>query len=319
VSAKKKKRKTGYRTPPPRPSAVEERDAAPRSGGLLRNVFSAPPVPANMSPLPLYRESFSRGFVAVGSSPFLLLVPMVLVLGLWFGLLAGGYVGTPAQPLVNAFAIPPLSVTSDAFAVFTVFGQRAGLYLILPVLIVRAIVTGVLAAAIVDRLETGRVGAIALLRGLRAFPIVLGMLIVGFIGAIAGQFAGAFLGPGIGLLVSGVALPAFLVFALGFVPFVAVTESRSLGDAFRRAYGVARSPGGRHFMLSALYLLALNVVPLVIPIGSQPITAAPTLGQWVGILVLTVFHMGFLAAFGYRYLMGAPVVPEVVPRTRAGR
>ena len=72
-------------------------------------------------------------------------------------------------------------------------------------------------------------------------------------------------------------------------------------------------------MLSALYLLALNVVPLVIPIGSQPITAAPTLGQWAGILVLTVVQMGFFAAFGYRYLMGAPVVPEIAPRTRAGR
>jgi hypothetical protein len=29
--------------------------------------------------------------------------------------------------------------------------------------------------------------------------------------------------------------------------------------------------------------------------------------------------MGFFAAYGYRYMMGAPIVPEVVPRTRAGR
>src|SRR5436309_3336804 len=86
------------------------RKRAARSGGLLRNVFSAPPVRASMSPLPLYRASFSRGFVTVGSSPFLLSVPMFLVLGVWFGLLVGGYVGTPTQPLVNAFAIPPLSV-----------------------------------------------------------------------------------------------------------------------------------------------------------------------------------------------------------------
>lgn len=264
-----------------------------------------------MSPLPLYRDSFARGAVVVGSSPVLLLLPLALILALWLGELAAGYVGTPVPPLVNAFAVPPISTaSSDAYAVFTLFGQRTGLYLVLPALLVRAMITGLLAAGIVERFDTGRLSAASVLSAVRAFPIVLGMLIVGFIAIMFGQVVALLLGPGIGVLISYVVMPAFLVYALGFVPFIAVTEARSLGGAFRRAYAGARSPGGRHFMLSVLYLLLLNVLQFAIPIGSAPITAAPTLSQWVGILLMNVFHLAVFAMFGYRWLMAAPVVPE---------
>src|SRR5438093_4744699 len=228
MSAKKKKTRPGYRAPASgragQSKTSTSRDQA-GSGGLLRGLFSGPSVPAGSSPLPLYRESFARGAVVVGSSPLLLLAPLALVLALWLGELAGGYVGTPVPPLVNAFAVPPISTaSSDAFAVFTLFGQRTGLYLVLPALIVRALITGLLAAAIVERFDTGRLSVASLLSAMKAFPIVLGMLIVGFIAIMFGQIVALLLGPGLGVLISYVVMPAFLVYALGFVPFVAVTE-----------------------------------------------------------------------------------------------
>jgi hypothetical protein len=75
-------------------------------------------------------------------------------------------------------------------------------------------------------------------------------------------------------------------------------------------------PGGRHLILSSLYFfLALPVVVGFSPGGSD-ITANPSLLTWVFVLAVNVLHVGFMAAFAYRWIVAEPAVPEQPVRRR---
>jgi hypothetical protein len=95
---------------------------------------------------------------------------------------------------------------------------------------------------------------------------------------------------------------------LGFLPFVAVTERRSLPAAISRSVAGGRTPGGRHFLFCMLYLLVLTILQVLTP-GSE-ITANPKLVTWVYVLAITFLHVGAFAAFGYRWLVIEDSVPE---------
>src|SRR2546428_9132183 len=116
----KRKRKSGYRQPPPpgraEPGAAKaqarSKTTTERRPGLFGGLLGSA-IPASMSEMPYYRDSLGRGFLLAGSVPVLVLVPMLWVFASWMALLALGYVGTPGFAFAEAPALPPISVGSD--------------------------------------------------------------------------------------------------------------------------------------------------------------------------------------------------------------
>jgi hypothetical protein len=295
--AKRRPRAAGRAISAQRPAATP--DTQPRgAGGLFGRMFG-PPVPASMSAMPPLRASLSRGFLLVGSSPFLLLAPFVLVLAAWLLLLAIGFVGSPVG-LVQMLALPPISTAFDVQNAITVLGQRSGLIASLALLPVRGLIISITAGLVLEGFERrGRVSAVGIVQGLRAFPLVLASLMLSFVGLFVGQFA-LFLGPGLGTLVQ-LFVPVLLIFVLGFIPFAAVRNRWNLAETMRRSLAAARAPGGRHLTFCTLYVMQAFLLPILAPERGL-ITANPSVLTWVSILVLTFVHVGFTAAFAYRWL-----------------
>jgi hypothetical protein len=317
MSNKKRRRpKQGYRPPPARPAdrpAVAATDGE-RRPGLLGSLLGNP-IPASLSSMPTFRRSLRNGFLLVGSNPLLLVLPFLWILLTWVAFLSFGYTGSPNPPLGQAVALPPLSVGGDLQNAWLVFGQQVGTYVLLPMLLLRSAVFAILAGLIVEGFQTGRTSMSGALRGLRAVPIVVGGMILNLLAVMALFLTGS-LGPGFGSLVS-VLLPAATLWLLGFVPFVAVTERRSLPAALSRSVAGGRTPGGRQFLFSMLYFLLLTLLQAFTPGGD--ITANPSLATWAYVLLVGFVHMGFFAAFGYRWLVIEDTVPEPAAARSARR
>jgi hypothetical protein len=299
------------RTTPPasraRASASSPSAVRAGSGGLLGRVLG-PPVPASMSRMPRFRDSLGQGFLLVASSPVLLFGPIVFVFAVWLILLALGFVGSGGVALSQMAAMPPISTAFDVQNAVSIAGPQAGLIASVPLLLVRAVFVGVLAGLLVEGFEsggaTGRWGAV---RGLAAFPLTLAAVLLSFVGLFVAQFA-SILGPGLGTLFQ-VLVPAFVLYALGFVPFSAVRERRPLAETIRRSYAAARTPGGRHASFCILYVLVAFVLPQFIP-GRSTITANLEPLTWVGLCVITYVHVGFTAAMAHRWLAVEPAAAD---------
>jgi hypothetical protein len=282
------------RTGPSTPSS----DSRAESGGLFGRILG-PAVPPSMSAMPRFRESLGQGFLLVASTPVLVFAPLLFVFVVWLILLALGFVGS-GLALSQMAAMPPISTAFDVQNAIAIAGQESGLIASLPVLLVRAVLIGVLSGLLIEGFErNGAVGRWGAVRGLAAFPLVLAALLLSFVGLFVAQFGSVF-GPGIGTLLQ-VLLPAFVLYALGFVPFAAVRERRPLAETLRRSYAAARTPGGRHLSFCILYVLLAFVLPLFIP-GRSIITANLQAGTWVAIFLLTFVHVGFTAAMAHRWL-----------------
>jgi hypothetical protein len=252
-----------------------------------------------MSEMPKFRESLGQGFLLVASNPVLVFGPLVTVFVIWLVLLALGFVGTGIA-LSQMAAMPPISTAFDVQNAISIAGQESGLIASVPLLIVRAVLVGVLAGLLVEGFERhGAVGRWGAVRGFAAFPLVLAGVLLSFVGLFLAQLGSVF-GPGIGTLLQ-VLIPAFVLYALGFIPFAAVRERRPLAETLRRSYAAARTPGGRHLSFCILYVLLAFVLPLLVP-GRSIVTANLEPGTWVGIFLLTYVHVGFTAAMAHRWL-----------------
>lgn len=249
--------------------------------------------------MPTFRSSAAQGFVLVASSPVLLVAAFLFVLGIWLVMLAFGYVGSPL-PLAQALAMPPLSTAFDTQNAVSVAGQRAGLIAGIGLLVVRAVVVALVAAAIVEGFEHGGpIHRSAIARGLRALPPVLAATVLAFVALFLAQL-GAVFGAGIATLVQ-VVLPALALYLLGFAPFVAVRRREPLPETIRQSIAAARTPGGRHLSFCLLYVLIAFLLPIFLPRGAF-ITANPSVATWIGVLVMTFVHLGLTAALAYRWL-----------------
>lgn len=283
-----------------------QRGGTTASGGVFGRLLG-PPVPPGMSEMPRFRTSLAQGFLLVAANPALIAACFLFVLAVWLVLLGFGYVGSPLA-LTQVFALPPLSTALDTQNAVSVAGQRAGLMAGLGLLVVRALVVAILAGAIVEGFEhAGRIRPAAIARGLRASPRVLAATVLAFVALFLAQL-GAVFGAGIATLVQ-VVLPAFALYLLGFVPFAAVRRRDPLPETIRRSIAGARTPGGRHLSFCLLYVLIAFLLPVFLPQGAF-ITASPSVVTWIGILVMTLIHLGFTAALGYRWLAVEASVAE---------
>ncbi|MGZ4130862.1 MAG: hypothetical protein ACXVPR_08575 [Actinomycetota bacterium] len=283
---------------------------APSSGGLLGRVLG-PAVPPSMSEMPTFRRSLGQGFLLVSSNAVLVFGPLVFVYLVWLVLIAFGFVGT-ALALTQVVAMPPLSTAFDTQNAISIAGQQSGLIVALPLLLFRAVIVCVLSGLLVEGFERrGSTSLGGVMRGLAAFPLVLAYLMLSFVALFLAQFGSVF-GPGLGTLLQ-VLLPAFVLWAVGFVPFAAVRERRPLADTLRRSYAAARTPGGRHLSFCIVYVLLAFVLPLFVP-GRSLITANPAPATGIGLYLLSFLHVGFTAAMAYRWLAVESSIPETLAR-----
>jgi hypothetical protein len=269
----------------------------------------AKPEPGSSHP-PVGR-SLLRGLGAVAWSVPTLATAFVLVLVLWLGLLALGFEG-PIGRLPSLLAIPPLSTYTDALNATAIFGYGTTSFAATAgFLLLRSIVSGLLAGLALGALE-GWTWRLAVLRGIRAIPAAAIAALLGLSVLVVGSVIFPLLGPGLGFLGSILALiAALLLFVHG--PIAAVVEPLPAFEAVRKGMRAATMPGSRHLLLSVLYFFfALPIVPALAPQGPE-LGVNPSLAAWLFALVATWLHVGFFAAFAYRYAAIHDVVPPPAP------
>ena len=273
--------------------------------------------PAADSPFPPIGRALATGFGAVTRSLPLLATTYLLVLAQWVLLVALGLEG-PFGRLANLVAIPPVSTYFDTLNGSTVFGYgSSGLAATVALILVRAVVTAVLAGLVVAALEGRAVGA-GFRAGLLAFPVTLAVCLLGLGLMIVGSVVLPFLGPGLGFLGS-VLLLVLALFLFVDAPFVAIARSMPLPEAIGVSVRAARMPGSRHLLLSMAYLfLCLPVLVAITPSGSD-LGVNPSIETWAAALTAATLHVGFLATFAVRYLAVRDEVPAARPRAPRGR
>jgi hypothetical protein len=288
-------------------SEARRRDApAPR--GLFSRAFVD-------SPFPPIGRSLVRGLVIAGSSLPVLAIAFVLLFVLWIGLVALGLEGPPGR-LVDLLALPPISTYFDALNGVAIYGLGGvGFVAATVFIVVRSVILSFLAALLVQQVEGGGPLGEALVRGLRAIPVVIASGILALSAMILGSVLLPILGAGLGFLGSVVTLVGAMFF-LVYVPIIAVRMDLGASETIRRSGRAAMMPGSRHLMLCLLYVfLTLPILVAVAP-GGGLLGVNPSIGMWGFALVCTYLHLGFLATFAYRWVEAEEQVPEAPVRRR---
>jgi hypothetical protein len=225
--------------------------------------------------------------------------------------------GVPARGSVFAavLALPPVGTVLDLQAAGTVFGDATGFLIAPAFLLVRSLILAVLTGMIVESLRTGRVSARGALGGLRALPPIFGVGIIELGSVFMGSLIIGF--TGLGLLGVVLVLVAIL-FAFGYAPVISVREPRGLQWIARKSIRAARIPGSQNVFLALIYtILALVILPVLIP-GGQVVAVNPGVATWIGILLVNLFHVVFLAVYCHRYLYAEDEIPDPPePRRRS--
>ncbi len=312
-----KRRRRPSRPAPPReaPEAVLDRPEPPAPEPRRRGLFGSTLFGTGPSALPPMGRSIAQGMLAVASQPVLVVVTLALVPATWLSLMAIGFEGLPNR-LVDALALPPISTYFDLGSGTSLYGTGpAFLYFTGAVLVIRGIVTALLTGLILEALEDGRVSRVGVLRGIAALPVSFVVQLASFSLIIAGNLILPVLGPGLGFLGFVSALVGGLFF-LGFAPTAAIREGRPLTETIRRSARAAMLPGSRHLLLCSLYFFIALPVAVGFSPGGHEISANPTLTAWIVVLLANLIHVGFMAAFAYRWVVAEPAVPDEPVRRR---
>ena len=290
--------------------------APPPRRGLLSGM-SAP----TMDSMPRIRTAFTRGLAGTWSSPLIVGGVLVWLLAEWLVVVALGYPG-PFALLAHVSAPVPLSTFTDLSLSTGILGVRQGLLFVFAAGAVHALWFSVLVGLAIETIESGgaatRWGAV---RGLRAFPVVLALHVIGVAVVFAAQIVAALGGGGLALLVQLAALVgATWVFA--FAPVIAVTERRRLLDCLGRSMRAARMPGSGNLTFAGLYAVPIFATFLTPGLPGVLLDVNPPISAWVYVVLMNLLHAAILGAFALRYLAVASEVPDApvrsASRERAG-
>ncbi|GIV00185.1 MAG: hypothetical protein KatS3mg014_1800 [Actinomycetota bacterium] len=306
---------TGKGRPSGRPPARAEARAEPERPPVPRLLgwLSGPAIDTSWPPI---WRSLGRGFLAVGSSPLILLPSFGLLFLLWVALVALGLEGPPGR-LVNLLALPPVSTYFDALNGVSIYGfGLTGFLAAIGFLLARAVVLALLTALIVRVFEgEGGIGE-TLLRGLRIAPVTAVVGLLSLSTMILGSVVLPFLGPGLGFLGS-ILLLVGAMFLLVFAPVLALRRpDLPLPEVIRRGARAALMPGSRHLLMSLLYVFIALPLLLALTPGGSDLGVNPSLATWVWALLCTFVHLGFLAAFAYRLMSVEEEIPDRPARAR---
>jgi hypothetical protein len=297
-------------------SRGNERAPAPPRRGLLSGM-SAPP----MDSMPKIRTSFTRGLASTWSSPLIVGSLLVWLLAEWLVVVVLGYPG-PIALLAHVSAPTPLSTFTDLSLSTGVLGVRQGLLFVFVTAAVHALWFSVLVGLAIETLESGTATRWGAVRGLRAFPVVFALHVIGVAIVFAAQIVAAIGGSGLALIIQmAVLVGATWVFA--FAPVIAVTEHRRLMDCLGRSIRAARMPGSGNLTFAAIYVVPIFATFLSPGLPGVQLDVNPPYSAWIYVVLMNLLHAAIVAAFALRYLAVAAEVPDppvrAVPSRERGR
>ena len=270
-----------------------------------------------MDSMPRIRTAFTRGLASTWSSPLVVGGLLAWLLAEWLVVVALGYPG-PFALLAHVSAPVPLSTFTDLSLSTGILGVRQGLLFVFGAGAVHALWFSVLVGLAIETLESGGATRWGAIRGLRAFPVVLALHVIGVAVVFAAQIVAALGGGGLALIVQLAALVgATWVFA--FAPVIAVTERRRLLDCLGRSMRAARMPGSGNLTFAALYAVPVFATFLTPGLPGVLLDVNPPASAWIYVVMMNLLHAAILGAFALRYLAVASEVPDAPVRSAASR
>jgi hypothetical protein len=261
---------------------------------------------------PKLGETFAAGGRAVLRSPALVVGTMVLVLVLWFVLLAIALDHVPSYSQL-LLAMPPLSSFFDLNLAYSITGlDYAWIVLVIGMTVVRAAIFAVITSLVVERLDTGRASMAGVRRGVRFIPGFIGIYFVNVALIFAPQVFSPILGSTIGGLLFFAALVGGVHF-LSFASIIVVRDGTNARTALGTSMRAARLPGSRHVGMVLLYFTLVFLAPAFVPMSSA-FTVNPSLATWGLILGVSLFNLVVIGGFAYRYGVIEEDVPPPAPR-----
>jgi hypothetical protein len=183
---------------------------------------------------------------------------------------------------------------------------------------VHALWFSVLVGLAIETIESGRATRWGAIRGLRVFPVVLALHVIGVAVVFAAQIVAALGGGGLALVVQIVALVgATWVFA--FAPVIAVTERRRLMDCLGRSLRAARLTGSGNLTFAALYAVPIFATFLTPGLPGVLLDVNPPTSAWIYVVLMNLLHAAIQGAFALRYLAIADEVSEAPVRAAPSR
>lgn len=293
-------------------SRGNQRGLVPARRGLLSGM-SAPP----MDSMPRIRTAFTRGLAATWSSPLIVGSLLVWLLAEWLVVVTLGYPG-PFALLAHVSAPTPLSTFTDLSLSTGVLGVRRGLLFVFVTAAVHSVWFSAMIGLAIDTLESGTATRWGAVRGLRAFPVVFALHVIGVAVVFAAQIVAAIGGTGLALIIQMAALVvATWVFA--FAPVIAVTEHRRLMDCLGRSVRAARMPGSGNLTFAAIYVVPIFATFLSPGLPGVLLDVSPPYTAWIYVTAMNLLHVAIVAAFTLRYLAVAGEVPDAPVRAAPAR
>lgn len=285
----------------------------PARKGLFDSVFGYRPPQEGV---PKIRTAFVRGVLAVGATPWLLIIPLLAVAGIWVAVVASGYPG-PFGVFGGFLSVPPVSTNMDVGLPTVLLPSKlallGGLVSVLP----RGLFLAITSAMIVDVLDGKPVTRSSLRRGVRALPTAIGVCIIGIGFWIFTLLAAQTLGPGLGTLVQ-VGVPALGVYLFGFAVSISVSERRGMADSLAKSVRAARIPGSSNLLFALLYVFISAVIQVALTSSYGRFDVNPSLQAWAWVLLANLFNVCVYATLTFRYLALADSVPDAPARRSRG-
>jgi hypothetical protein len=289
----------GVPTPPPR-------------RGLLSGMSAAP-----MDSMPRIRTAFTRGLAGTWSSPLIVGSLLAWLLAEWLVVVALGYPG-PFALLAHVSAPVPLSTFTDLSLSTGILGVRQGLLFVFGAAAVHALWFSVLAGLAIETIESGSATRWGAIRGLRAFPVVLALHVIGVAVVFAAQIVAALGGGGLALIVQMAAL-VVTTWVFAFAPVIAVIEHRRLMDCLGRSIRAARMPGSGNLTFAAIYAVPIFATFLTPGLPGVLLDVNPPYAAWTYVVLMNLLHAAIVGAFAFRYLAIAEEVPDAPVRAAPSR
>jgi hypothetical protein len=275
--------------------------------------MSAPP----MDSMPRMRTSFTRGLAGTWSSPLVVGSLLAWLIVEWLIVVVLGYPG-PFALYAHVSAPTPLSTFTDLSVSTGILGVRQGLLFVFATAAVHAVWFSVLTGLAIETIESGGATRWGAIRGLRAFPVVFALHVIGVAVVFAAQIVAALGGAGLALIIQMAALVvATWVFA--FAPVIAVTEHRRLMDCIGRSIRAARMPGSGNLPFAAIYVVPVYATFLSPGVPGVALDVNPAYSAWVYVVLMNLLHAAIVGAFALRYLAVAGEVPDAPVRTARSR
>jgi hypothetical protein len=286
-------------------------DPPPRRG--LFSGMSAPP----MDSMPKMRTAFTRGLAGTWSSPLIVGSLLAWLLVEWLAVVALGYPG-PFALLAHVSAPTPLSTFTDLSLSTGVLGVRQGLLFVFGTAAVHALWFSLLVGLAIETIESGTATRWGAVRGLRAFPVVFSLHVIGVAVVFAAQIVAAIGGTGLALIIQMAAV-VLATWAFAFAPVIAVTEHRRLMDCLGRSIRAARLPGSGNLTFVAIYVVPVFATFFSPGLPGVLLDVNPPYSAWIYVVLMNLLHVAIVAAFALRYLAVVDEVPDAPVRATPSR